>query len=425
MSVITEAISVFFGWINSLGSTVILPIALFLIGIAFKLKPGQSFVNGLKVGIGFYGLNLMTGVIASNIGPLATAIVERTGLALSIPDVGVALHFPITFSLTAAAFMIPLGILVNVVMLMLKLTKTVDIDVWNFWPSMFSWACVQGVTGNAFFGFLAFVFTVAVSLILGDLQAKYIEENYHMPGISFPHPFSSFFGLIAIPFVWLFDRIPGLKDWNADIDSLQKKIGPLGNSTVFGLVIGIALSFLAGYDVITALQTGVIVAAILLLLPEMLKILMSGLFPISEAARKWLTEKFPGREFYIGLDCAVGVAQPSAIVVAVLLIPITLVLAVILPGNKLLPLADLAYLGFWVAMPMAMFKNNIVKGLLYGTVAIGVSLLMATSIAPLVTRLAIEAGSTIPEGVSEVSMLTVYPWAWVTSWFASLFTGGF
>ena len=425
MSVITEAISVFFGWINSLGSTVILPIALFLIGIAFKLKPGQSFVNGLKVGIGFYGLNLMTGVIASNIGPLATAIVERTGLALSIPDVGVALHFPITFSLTAAAFMIPLGILVNVVMLMLKLTKTVDIDVWNFWPSMFSWACVQGVTGNAFFGFLAFVFTVAVSLVLGDLQAKYIEENYHMPGISFPHPFSSFFGLIAIPFVWLFDRIPGLKDWNADIDSLQKKIGPLGNSTVFGLVIGIALSFLAGYDVITALQTGVIVAAILLLLPEMLKILMSGLFPISEAARKWLTEKFPGREFYIGLDCAVGVAQPSAIVVAVLLIPITLVLAVILPGNKLLPLADLAYLGFWVAMPMAMFKNNIVKGLLYGTVAIGVSLLMATSIAPLVTRLAIEAGSTIPEGVSEVSMLTVYPWAWVTSWFASLFTGGF
>jgi PTS system galactitol-specific IIC component len=425
MSGITEAISVFFGWINSLGSTVILPIALFLIGIAFKLKPGQSFVNGLKVGIGFYGLNLMTGVIASNIGPLATAIVERTGLSLSIPDVGVALHFPITFSLTAAAFMIPLGIMVNVVMLLLKLTKTVDIDVWNFWPSMFSWACVQGVTGNAFFGFLAFVFTVAISLVLGDLQAKYIEENYNMPGISFPHPFSSFFGLLAIPFVWLFDRIPGLKDWNADIDSLQKKIGPLGNSTVFGLVIGIALSFLAGYDVITALQTGVIVAAILLLLPEMLKILMSGLFPISEAARKWLTEKFPGREFYIGLDCAVGVAQPSAIVVAVLLIPITLVMAVILPGNKLLPLADLAYLGFWVAMPMAMFKNNIVKGLLYGTVAIGVSLLMATSIAPLVTRLAIEAGSTIPEGVSEVSMLTVYPWAWVTSWFSSLFTGGF
>jgi len=321
--------------------------------------------------------------------------------------------------------MIPLGMLVNFVMLLLKATKTVDIDVWNFWPWMFSWACVQGVTGNAFFGFLAFVFTGVVSLVLGDLQAKYIEKYYNMPGISFPHPFSSFFGLLAWPFMWLFDRIPGLKDWEADIESLQKKIGPLGNSTVLGLIIGFVLSLVAGYTVIAALQTGVIVAAILLLMPEMIKNLMSGLFPISEAARKLLSKRFPGREFYIGLDCAVGVGQPSAIVVAVLLIPITLFLAAILPGNKLLPLADLAFLGFWVAMPMAMFKNNIIKGVLYGTVAIAVSLWMATSIAPLVTELSLAAGSTIPEGVSEVSALTIYPWSWVTSWFASLFTGGF
>ncbi len=425
MDALFNAIGVFFGWINSLGATVILPIALFFIGIAFKVKPAQAFVNGLRVGIGFFGLNVMIGVVAQNIGPLASAIVERTGLALSIPDVGVGLHFPIAFSLPAAAFMIPLGILVNIVMLVLKLTKTVNIDVWNFWPWLFSWACVQGVTGNALFGFLAFLFTGVVSLVMGDLQAKYIEENYKMPGISFPHPFSSFFGLLAWPFMWLFDRIPGVKDWEADIESLQKKIGPLGNSTVLGLIIGFVLSLVAGYNVIQALQTGVIVAAILLLMPEMIKNLMSGLFPISEAARKMLSERFPGREFYIGLDCAVGVAQPSAIVVGVLLIPITLLLAAILPGNKLLPLADLAFLGFWVAMPMAMFKNNIVKGVIYGTVAIAVSLWMATSIAPLVTGLGIAAGAAIPEGVSEVSMLTIYPWAWVTSWIPSLFTGGF
>lgn len=425
MSAITNVISVFFGWINSLGATVMLPITLFFIGIAFKVKPGKAFVNALRVGIGFFGLNIMIGVVASNIGPLASGIVERTGLALSIPDVGVGLHFPIAFSHPMAAFMIPLGILVNFAMLALRLTKTVNIDVWNIWPWMFSWACVQGVTGNVFFGFLAFVFTGVVSLLLGDRQAKYIEESYNLPGISFPHPFSSFFGLIAWPFVWLFDRIPGLKDWEFDIESIQKKIGPLGNSTVLGLIIGFVLSLVAGYDLIKALQTGVAVAAILLLMPEMIKNLMSGLFPISEAARKFLSEKFPGREFYIGLDCAVGVGQPSAIVVGVLLIPVTLVLAAILPGNKLLPLADLAFLGFWVAMPMAMFKNNILKGVLYGTVAVAVSLLMATSIAPLVTRLGVAAGSTVPEGVDFVSMLTIYPWAWVTSWIGSLFSGGF
>ncbi len=424
MDAVLSAIKIFFDWINSLGATVILPIALFLVGLAFKLKPGQALVNGLKVGIGFFGLNVMIGVVSQYIGALANAIVKQTGLSLAIPDIGVGLHFGITFALPFAAFMIPLGILVNVVMLALRLTKTLDIDIWNFWPWMFSWALVQGLTGNVFFGFLAFVFTGVVSLVLGDLQAKYIQENYNLPGISFPHPFSSFFGLLAVPFMWLFDRIPGLKDWEADTEYLQKKLGAFGNSTVIGFIIGFILALIGGYDVIKALQTAVAVAAILLLMPEMIKILVSGLFPISEAARKWLSARYPGRDFYIGLDCAVGVAQPSAIVVAVILIPITLILAAILPGNKLLPLADLAFLGFWVATPMAMFKNNIIRGVIYGTFAMAISLWMATWIAPLVTQLGVASGTTLPEGTKYVSMLTIYPWGWFTTFIASLFTGG-
>lgn len=425
MDGILNLISTFFGYINDLGVTVMLPLALFLMGLAFGVKPGTALVNGLKVGIGFFGLNiLLYGTVASNIGPLASAIVARTGLPLAIPDVGVGLHFSITFAMTAAAFMIPLGLLVNIVMLFLGLTKTVNIDIWNFWPWMFSWALVQGVTGSPILGFVAFVFTGVISLLMGDRHAKQIQEAYNLPGITFPHPFSSFWGLLAEPFVYIFDRIPGLKDWDVDIESMQKRLGPLGDSTVLGFIIGIVLALIAGYPVIQALQTGVIVAGILLLMPMMIKILVSGLFPISEAARKILSQRFPGREFYIGLDCAVGVAQPSAIVVGVLLIPITLILAAILPGNNLLPLADLAFLGFWVATPMAQFKNNIVRGVIFGTFAMAVSLWMATSIAPLVTRLGIAAGASLPEGTNLMSMLTIYPWGWVTAFIASLFGGG-
>ena len=50
---------------------------------------------------------------------------------------------------------------------------------------------------------------------------------------------------------------------------------------------------------------------------------------------------------------------------------------------------------------------------------------MATNIAPLVTELGVAAGSALPEGVESMSMLTIYPWAYVTSWIGSLFTGGF
>jgi hypothetical protein len=31
----------------------------------------------------------------------------------------------------------------------------------------------------------------------------------------------------------------------------------------------------------------------------------------------------------------------------------------------------------------------------------------------------------LPNGAGSVSMLTVYPWGWATSWIASLLRGGF
>ena len=425
MQPILNAIAAFFGWINTLGPTVILPIALFLIGLAFRVKAGEAFVNALKVGIGFFGLTVMIGVVAENLGPVAQGIVERTGLQLAIPDVGVGLHIPITFAPPYAAFVIPLGILVNMAMLLLGLTKTVDIDVWNFWSWMFSWALVDYITGSPLLGFLAFVATGVVSLILGDLQAKYIQEGYDLPGITFPHPFSTFWGIFAWPFNWVFDRIPGLKDLQADTETLQKRLGPLGDSTVLGLIFGIVLALLAGYSWVKTLQFGVVVAAILLLMPMMIKILVSGLFPISEAARALLTRRFPGREYYIGLDCAVGVAQPPSLVVGIILIPITLLLAFILPGNRLMPLADLAFLAFWVSTAMPMLRNNIIRGVLFGTCMMAISLWMATSIAPLVTTLGVQAGFAVPEGTEYVSCLTIYPWSWLWAFIAALFKGGF
>lgn len=47
-------------------------------------------------------------------------------------------------------------------------------------------------------------------------------------------------------------------------------------------------------------------AAVMVLMPRMVKILMEGLLPVSESAREWLNKRFGDREIYIGLDAAVA-----------------------------------------------------------------------------------------------------------------------
>ncbi|GAA3324670.1 hypothetical protein GCM10020331_053470 [Ectobacillus funiculus] len=68
---------------------------------------------------------------------------------------------------------------------------------------------------------------------------------------------------------------------------------------IIGAILGMAIGFLAGYDAKVALQLGMKMAAVMVLMPKkMVKCIMEGLLPVAGAARKLLEKKFKGREFF-------------------------------------------------------------------------------------------------------------------------------
>ena len=57
--------------------------------------------------------------------------------------------------------------------------------------------------------------------------------------------------------------------------------------------------------------------------------------PISEAARELLQKRTGGkREILLGMDAALSTGAPATLAVGLLLVPITLFIAVILPGKQ-------------------------------------------------------------------------------------------
>jgi PTS system galactitol-specific IIC component len=124
----------------------------------------------------------------------------------------------------------------------------------------------------------------------------------------------------------------------------------------------------------------------------MVAILMEGLIPISEGAREFLQKRFPGRDVLIGLDAAVVIGHPANMAVALLCVPIALLLALVLPHNRMLPFGDLAALPFYILWAVAAARGNMVRGLLNAIVILCGILWIGTSLAPLTTELARSAG---------------------------------
>ena len=392
-------------FILGLGSTVMLPIIIFVFGLIMRAGFSKSFKSGVTIGIGFTGINLVITLLTDQLGPVAQAMTERLGLDLQVIDIGWPAMSSISWAWAAAGLMIPIGLVINFVMLTLKLTKTMNVDIWNYWQFAFVGYAVTTVSGSLPMGIIAASALSILALILADYTQPFVEKFFGMPGISFPHLTALGFLPLVVPLNWLIDKIPGLNTLNANPETIRKRFGIFGEPMSMGLIIGLALGILGGQKIDAVLKLAITMAAVMYLMPKMVAILMEGLIPISEAAREFMAKHFGDREIFIGLDAAVSLGEPSVIAVGLLLVPITILLAIVLPGNKLLPFADLAVIPFIVCLITAMSKGNVIRALIVGTVVMACVLLMATNLAPIETQMALTAGIKMPAGASQIGNL--------------------
>ena len=226
-------------------------------------------------------------------------------------------------------------------MLLTKTTRTVNIDLWNYWHFAFIGAIVYFASDNIYWGFFAAIICYIITLVMADMTAPAFQKFYDkMDGISIPQPFCQSFVPFAIVINKLLDNIPGI------------------------------------------LGLGIKMGAVMELIPRITSLFIEGLKPISDATRELIAKKYKNNTgLSIGMSPALVIGHPTTLVVSLLLIPVTIFLAVILPGNRFLPLASLAGMFYLFPMILPITKGNVVKSVIIGLVALIVGLYFVTGLA--------------------------------------------
>ncbi len=374
------------------GPTVFLPIIMTVIGLIFGVKFSKAFRSGLTIAIGFAGIKLVINLLSTNLGPAAQAMVENFGIHLDIIDVGWGAIAAVTWSVPIIAVLIFSILATNIVMLLLKATDTLDVDIWNYHHMAIVGIMAYYVTNNVAIAIAASVVMAVITFKLSDWTAPLVEKYFGLPGVSLPTMSALSSVVIAAPLNWLLDRIPGVNKLEFSVKDARKYLGFFGEPIIMGLLLGCVIGALAKYNVAAILSLGVNMAAVMVLIPKMTSLFMEGLMPISEAAKKFTQKKFKGRKFLIGLDAAVVVGNPEVITTSLIVIPLTIFMAAVLPGNRVLPFADLAVVPFRVALVVAMTRGNLFKNIIIGLACTGAILLAGTATAPVLTALATSVG---------------------------------
>jgi len=393
------------------GATTILPISIFIIGLIFGTGFKKAFQSGITLGIGFTGINLVLGLLDSQLAPAAQAMAENAGVSLNIIDIGWPGSAAGAFAMPIAALLIPVILIVNIILIFFKMTKTLNVDIWNFWHMIAAGTIGYFVTGGSIWAAVTITIIFEIVLLyLADKTQPWVRDFYGLEGITFPTGSVIGHGILGVPIAWLVGKIPGIKKLHVDSEDIQNKFGIFGEPMMIGLFLGFIIGLL-GYGIgaqgiVDAFGVGIAMAAVMYLMPQMVKILMEGLTPISEAASEWMKKRFPDRDLFIGVDAALAVGHPGVLSTSLVLVPITLLIAIFLPGNDVLPLGDLVGITFLVVLVLPASRGNLVRSIISGSIMMVFVLWIATDLAAIHTAMMEGTGFAAAEGTVNTSLTT-------------------
>lgn len=373
-----------------LGAAIFVPIIIILAGLIVKMKLKDAISAGLTLGVAFTGMTMLINFMTDAITPAAEAMLKNVGISLPIIDGGWTTMSTISWSWPYAFLMFPLMILINIIMLVLKKTNTFNADLWNVWGKIFTAVGVVAITGSIPLAFLVAAIQIIFELKTADVHQKRIEELSGIPGVTCTHKMV-LFGALMYPVDVLLRKIPVFNK-KFDAAALKDKVGIFAENHVLGFILGIVFGLMAGYDVSKTLTLAIQCATALTLFPVITKYFMQALSPISEAVSDYMNKRFEGRTLLVGLDWPFLGGSNEIWLAVIWAVPVTLLCALFLPGNEILPFAGIINLA--LAVPAYLVtKGNLPRMLILCTLGVPAFLWVGTAFAPFITDLANATGA--------------------------------
>lgn len=420
---------------NTFGSAVFVPVIIFVICLILGVELKKAAFSGLYAGIGLTGFGWLINSYIPIIVPAVQNFVTATGINLPIVDIGWQATSVIAYATQAGMMFLAFGLLFQIVLFLLKVTNVfIPGDLWNNYSYMFWGSMIYVATQDIWLALACMFIMVLYNIIFIEMNAKRWSTYYGYQNCTIPALHIAPGTPFAVAGNWVLNKMGAYKiRWRPE--ALRLRMGFLGEPIVLGLILGLVLGVLGHLSDIGTLAAwgnimtiAISTAAVMAIFPRVANIFAGAFMPITEAARKRNTAGVrEGDDLYIGINDATGYGEPATLMSGIILIPVLLLLAVILPGNRTLPLVDLIAISFIIQPFVAATNGNIFKTVVLSAIWFAIGLYICTITAPLFTQVYAQFATTpLAEGAMVTSgmiankpivggliFLPILQWKWI------------
>lgn len=408
MSGIIEFANTYLGkFMDIIIPSVLMLLVLTIISVIVGVKFSKALEGGIRLAISITAIGAVMNILTSSFSEALQAFVGRTGIELSITDVGWAPLATITWGSPYTLYFLLVMIIVNIVMLLLNKTNTLDVDIFDIWHLAITGLFAMYMGASLLVTTLLVIFIGVLKIINSDLMKPTFNDLLDAPD---ENPMTTtHMNYMMNPIVMLFNKIidkifPFLDKYDFDAAKLNSKIGFWGSKSAIGIYLGLFIGLLAGTPLMDTFTLAFTAATCLELFSVIGQWFIESVEPLSQGIADFANKRLGGRSLNIGLDWPFIAGRSEMWAAANILAPIMLLIAIILPGNKVLPLGGIIAMGLTPAL-LVVTRGRIIRMILIGTFMLPIFLWSGTLIAPYATEAA-KSVNAFPAGLSESALIT-------------------
>lgn len=382
-----DLLTSFYEIIAGLGSHLLLPVFFFVIALIAQQGVRRAMQSSLAIMGSMVALQLLLNYLSAQLNLITESMIREYGFANVSQNVSWKLASSITFTSDIVYYVLPAFVLINAVLVILQSTRVVNLDLWSFWQIGFIGALVEHLTQNFWYGLACALMAGVLQLVIADVFSQSVSSLADTRNITVTQSFALGFAPVAWLVNFLIDRIPPLRERYLRFENSRDRNSLFNEPSLWGLLIGAGLGFISGLPLYEVSNFALIVAGCLFAVPRLLRVLARAVTSITEplAARTKILGSLP---LQFAVTPLTALSNAAVLLIAIIMVPITVVLSNYLPGNVVLPQGDITMLLYGMIFVVALSRECIIRSIITGILSVIGMLYCGTALTQLFTQTA-------------------------------------
>lgn len=383
---------------QNFGATVVVPIMIFIVALCLRVSLKTAMMSAFYAGVGLTGFSWIISAFTPIVTKIIKQMVNNTGIHLPIVDIGWQAGSLATFGSTVGLSFFVFGLILELVLFAIGWTKIfMPSNLWNNFGFMVWGTLAYYVTHNFWLSLGLSFFMLLYTLALAETQADRWSNYFGVKNasVSSLHNMEQAVPAIILDPLW---NLLGFNKVKMTPETFKAKLGVFGEPTTLGAILGVIIGVLGNLKSLNTLAAwgqilsfAIALSAVMTIFPLVTDVFSKAFAP--------LAEEIDNKRWFLAVDDGVGYGEPATIIAGIILIPIMVLIAFILPGNKTLPVVDLISIPFMIESIVAITRGNILKVICNGVIWFSLGLYASSWLGSVYTGATSHYGVAIPAGI--------------------------